>query len=282
MRRRPAVAGSFYEDDPTELKKRIEWAFHHPLGPGGIPAVGTGGSRQNPVFIVPHAGYMYSGPVAAHSYYHLAREGKPDVVIILGPNHTGYGSQVSIWPGGDWETPLGSSHVNAQLVKELVSVSEVVDIDEKAHLYEHSIEVQLPFLQYFFGEISILPVVILMQTPEIAEFVAEGIWRFMQKHGDMDVVVLASSDLNHYDPHDVTLAKDELVIKKIQEMDHKGLYKVIEEYDVTVCGYAPIMASLILAKKMHKKPYVLKHATSGDTSGDKSSVVGYLATRFGD
>lgn len=137
-------------------------------------------------------------------------------------------------------------------MKELVSVSEVVDIDEKAHLYEHSIEVQLPFLQYFFDNLSILPVVILMQTPEIAEFVAEGIWRFIQRHSDKDIVVLASSDLNHYDPHDVTMTKDELVIRKIQDMDYKGLYKVVEEYDVTVCGYAPIMASLILAKKMHK------------------------------
>ncbi|MEM0175845.1 MAG: AmmeMemoRadiSam system protein B, partial [Metallosphaera sp.] len=157
-----------------------------------------------------------------------------------------------------------------------------IDIDEKAHLYEHSIEVQLPFLQYFFNDLRILPIVVLMQTPEIAESIAEGIWRFINRHSDLDIVVLASSDLNHYDPHEVTMAKDDLVIRKVEELDHKGLYRVIEEQDVTVCGYAPIMVSLILAKKMNKRPYILRHATSGDTSGDKSSVVGYLAARFGD
>ncbi|QKQ99725.1 AmmeMemoRadiSam system protein B [Metallosphaera tengchongensis] len=282
MIRRPAVAGSFYEDDPLKLRERIKWSFLHPVGPGKIPQLGSrSGPRENPIFIVPHAGYIYSGPVAAHSYYYLVSEGKPDLVIILGPNHTGYGSEVSIWPEGDWETPLGSARVQRSLVKELVSLSEVVDIDEKAHLYEHSIEVQLPFMQYFF-DLNILPITILMQTPEIASFVAEGIWRFIKAHPDMDIVVLASSDLNHYDPHEQTLEKDQLVINQIVDLNYKELYRVVEEDDVTVCGYAPIMASLILSKKMGKKPHILKHATSGDTSGDKSSVVGYLAVRFGD
>ncbi|MEM3317226.1 MAG: AmmeMemoRadiSam system protein B [Metallosphaera sp.] len=279
--RRPAVAGSFYEDEPQQLKKRIEWSFLHNLGPGEIPQERRR-NRKNPLFIVPHAGYIYSGPIASNSYYYLVQEGKPDLVIVLGPNHTGYGSWVSIWPEGEWRTPLGSYNVDQKLVKELVSVSEVIDIDEKAHLYEHSIEVQLPFLQYFFNDLRILPIVVLMQTPEIAESIAEGIWRFINRHSDLDIVVLASSDLNHYDPHEVTMAKDDLVIRKVEELDHKGLYRVIEEQDVTVCGYAPIMVSLILAKKMNKRPYILRHATSGDTSGDKSSVVGYLAARFGD
>lgn len=154
MKRRPAVAGSFYEDDPDALRKRVEWSFYHPVGPGSLPQIGKATQRDNSIFIVPHAGYIYSGPVAAHSYYHLVKEGKPDLLIILGPNHTGYGSQVSIWPGGEWDTPLGSAQVDSKLVKELVSLSEVIDMDEKAHIYEHSIEVQVPFLQYFFDKIS--------------------------------------------------------------------------------------------------------------------------------
>jgi len=282
MIRSPAVAGSFYEDDPKELRKRIEWSFLHHVGPGRLPEPSNAARRTSPFFIVPHAGYIYSGPVAAHSYYHLVREGRPDLVIMVGPNHTGYGSSVSVWPGGHWETPLGKVPVPIEFVKEIVSLSEVLDPEERAHLYEHSLEVQVPFLQYFFTEIPIIPITILLQTPETAEFVAEGIWRFMGRHKDLDIVVLASSDMNHYDPHEMTIEKDEKAIKKIIELDYRGLYRVVEEEDVTMCGYAPVMVSMILARKAGKKPYILKHATSGDTSGDKSSVVGYLAARFGD
>ncbi|MFP3164228.1 MAG: AmmeMemoRadiSam system protein B [Acidianus sp.] len=283
MKRLPAVAGAFYEADPQELKDRIVWSFTHPVGPGKLPTVPKEkGKRDNLFFIVPHAGYIYSGPVAAHSYYYLASEGKPDLVIILGPNHTGYGSYVSLWNKGCWETPLGDVKIDEEMAMELVKYSEVIDIDEKAHLYEHSVEVQIPFLQFFFdSEIKIIPIVILYQTPEIAEYIAEGIYRLMQKHPEKDIVVLASSDMNHYDPYDITYKKDEMAIEKIEQLDYKGLYDVVENKDVTMCGYAPVMVAMILAKKFNKKPYILKHATSGDTSGDKSSVVGYLAARFG-
>ncbi|ARM75752.1 AmmeMemoRadiSam system protein B [Acidianus manzaensis] len=284
MNRMPAVAGSFYDNDPERLKESIKWSFLHPLGPGKLPSVQNEKNRKrdNLFFIVPHAGYIYSGPVAAHSYYYLASEGSPDIAIIIGPNHTGYGSYVSVWPKGYWDTPLGKVEVDDQLVKELVEYSEVIDIDEKAHMYEHSIEVQIPFLQYFFNSsFKIIPIVVLMQTPEIAAYLAEGIFRLMQKHPDKDIVVLSSSDMNHYDPYDVTYKKDELAIEEIKKLDYKELYEVIEDKDITMCGYAPVMVSMILAKKLQKKPYILKHATSGDTSGDKSSVVGYLAARFG-
>ena len=284
MIRLPAVAGAFYEGDADKLKKQIEESFLHPLGPGKIPQVPSQKTkRDNLFFIVPHAGYMYSGPVAAHAYYYLVSEGMPDTVIILGPNHTGLGSYVSIWPKGKWKTPLGEVEIDEQLAMELVRESEVTDIDEKAHLYEHSVEVQIPFLQYFFdSKFKIVPIVIMMQTPEIAEFIAEGIYRVMKKHPEKDIVVLASSDLNHYEPHEKTIEKDNMAIEKIVQLDYKGLFNVVEEKDVTVCGFGPIMTVLILARKFNKKPYVLKHATSGDTSGDKSSVVGYLAVRFGD
>ena len=284
MIRLPAVAGAFYEGDADKLKKQIEESFLHPLGPGKIPQVPSQkGKRDNLFFIVPHAGYMYSGPVAAHAYYYLASEGTPDTVIILGPNHTGLGSYVSIWPKGKWKTPLGEVEIDEQIAMDLVRESEVIDIDERAHLYEHSVEVQVPFLQYFFdSKIKIVPIVIMMQTPEISEFIAEGIYRIMKRYSDKDIVVIASSDLNHYEPHDKTIEKDNMAIEKITQLDYKGLFNVVEEKDVTVCGFGPIMTVLILAKKFNKRPYVLKHATSGDTSGDKSSVVGYLSVRFGD
>ncbi|MBP1357839.1 MAG: AmmeMemoRadiSam system protein B [Sulfolobus sp.] len=284
MKRMPAVAGTFYEDNPKRLREQIEWSFRHSVGPGKLPQVPEvkPQKRQNAFFIVPHAGYIYSGPVAAHSYFYLGEEGKPDTVIILGPNHTGYGSPVSAWPSGEWETPLGTVQIDEELTKEIVKRSQIVDLDERAHLYEHSIEVQVPFLQYLFGNsFKIVPIVILMQTPEVAEYLAEAISEIMNE-GKKDMVVLASSDLNHYDPYEETYEKDQKAINKIQNLDYKGLFHVVEDEDVTVCGYAPIMTVLILAKKFNKKPYVLKHATSGDTSGDKSSVVGYLSVRFGD
>ncbi|ADB87965.1 AmmeMemoRadiSam system protein B [Saccharolobus islandicus] len=283
MKRLPAVAGSFYESDPKKLKMQIEWSFRHNIGPRDIPKqTYEKKKRDNLFFVVPHAGYIYSGPVAAHSYYYLVSEGRPDVVIILGPNHTGLGSYVSAWPKGEWETPLGSVKIDEEILMQLVKESEVIDLDEKSHLYEHSIEVQLPFLQYFFDDdFKIVPIVIMMQTPEIAEFLADAIYNVMQKNPDKDIVVLASSDMNHYDPHEITVKKDVEVIEKIQQLDYKGLYEVVEGKDVTLCGYGPIMVNLILAKKFGKKAYILKHATSGDTSGPKDSVVGYLAARFG-
>lgn len=283
MRRLPAVAGSFYESDPKKLEAQIEWSFKHRIGPGSLPQIPKEKKvRDNLFFIVPHAGYIYSGPVAAHSYYSLASEGRPDTVIILGPNHTGLGSYVSAWPKGEWVTPLGEVKIDEDILMQLVKESEVIDLDERAHLYEHSIEVQIPFLQYFFHDtFKIVPIVIMMQTPEISEFLAEAIYKVIINNKEKDIVVLASSDMNHYDPHEITLKKDEEAIEKIKQLDYKGLYEVVEEKDVTLCGYAPIMTVMILAKKFNKKPYILKHATSGDTSGPKDSVVGYLAVRFG-
>ncbi|MFP3346051.1 MAG: AmmeMemoRadiSam system protein B [Sulfolobaceae archaeon] len=286
MIRIPAVAGAFYEADPEKLKEQIKECFLHPLGPGGLPSIPKEKPqrRDNLFFIVPHAGYMYSGPVAAHSYYYLAQEGKPDTVIILGPNHTGLGSFVSVWLKGKWRTPLGEVEIDEDIAMELVRLTGIVDIDEKAHLYEHSVEVQVPFLQYLFGsEFKIVPIVIMMQTPDVAEMLADGISKIMKIYEKKkDIVVIASSDLNHYEPHDKTIEKDNMAITEIEKLDYKGLFKVVEEKDVTACGYGPIMTVLILAKKFGKKPYVLKHATSGDTSGDKSAVVGYLSVRFGD
>ncbi|BDC00234.1 AmmeMemoRadiSam system protein B [Saccharolobus caldissimus] len=283
MRRLPAVAGSFYESEPKKLEAQIEWSFKHRIGPGSLPQIPKQKKvRDNLFFIVPHAGYIYSGPVAAHSYYSLASEGRPDTVIILGPNHTGLGSYVSAWPKGEWVTPLGEVKIDEDILMQLVKESEVIDLDERAHLYEHSIEVQIPFLQYFFHDtFKIVPIVIMMQTPEISEFLAEAIYKVIINNKEKDIVVLASSDMNHYDPHEITLKKDEEAIEKIKQLDYKGLYEVVEEKDVTLCGYAPIMTVMILAKKFNKKPYILKHATSGDTSGPKDSVVGYLAARFG-
>ena len=147
----PAVAGTFYAATKEALVRQIRNCFLHRLGPGSLPEVSEDGERRIAGLVSPHAGYMYSGPVAAHGYHRLASDGKPEVFVILGPNHTGYGSPVSMVDRCVWVTPLGEAVVDEDVAKAIFRASGIVDVDPVAHRYEHSIEVQLPFLQYLYG-----------------------------------------------------------------------------------------------------------------------------------
>ncbi|MDX1814064.1 MAG: AmmeMemoRadiSam system protein B, partial [Candidatus Bathyarchaeia archaeon] len=149
--RSPAVAGSWYAGTPNRLRDQLEELFIHRLGPGSLPSVKTGGPRNLVGLVVPHAGYIASGPVAAHAYHHLAVDGKPDIIVIFGPNHSGYGSALSIMNDGAWHTPLGDVEIDSETANMIVSASKIIDVDDLAHVYEHSIELQLPFLQYLYG-----------------------------------------------------------------------------------------------------------------------------------
>jgi len=280
VKRRPAVAGYFYPADPDELREMIEWAFKHPLGPGGLPGeVGSLG-RASVGFVAPHAGYMYSGPVAAHAYYRLALEGPPETVVIAGPNHTGMGSLVSVYKEGVWETPLGEVEVDSEFVKAMVANSRFLDPDEKAHIYEHSVEVHVPFLQYLFGDrFKIVPIVVWHQTPEVAEDIARAVAKAAEELG-RDVVFIASSDFTHYESHESASKKDSIAIEAIKRLDPEGLFAVIEKYNISMCGPAPVAALLYLGRiRGSTHAELLKYATSGDVTGDKSSVVGYAAIR---
>ena len=278
-KRRPAVAGMFYEADPEALKAQIEWCFTHPLGPGKLPKC-CGERRESIGFVSPHAGYMYSGPVAAHVYYRLAGERKPDTVIIVGPNHTGLGTLVSVMVEGVWETPLGEVEIDRELALRIVKYSELADIDDKAHLFEHSVEVQVPFLQYIYGGgFRIVPIVMWDQSSRAARDLGEAVHRAVKELG-RDVVYIASSDFTHYEPHEVAVKKDRLAIERILSLDPEGLEKVVKEHDITMCGPGPVMSMLFYAKKAGAKgAELLKYATSGDITGDRSSVVGYAAIR---
>ncbi len=278
--RYPAVAGYFYESEPASLRKQIEWAFTHRLGPGSIPKVSSSRVRNSLGYISPHAGYMYSGPIAAHTYYSIASEGKPDVFIIAGPNHTGRGTAVSIMVEGEWITPLGKALVDAELAKEIVKHSEYASPDIEAHLDEHSVEVQVPFLQYLFGDIRIVPIVIMLQTPRVAQDLANAIIKASEKLG-RDYVFIASSDFSHYEPHDIAVKKDSLALKEIEEIDPEGLFRVIDEYNISMCGPGPVATLLYIAKFYGiSKAIKLAYATSGDVVGDKSLVVGYASVRI--
>ncbi|MEM4428123.1 MAG: AmmeMemoRadiSam system protein B [Zestosphaera sp.] len=280
MLRKPVVAGYFYEGRRESLIKQIEWAFTHKHGPGFIPKVSEVRSKESIGFVVPHAGYIYSGPVVAHSYAKLASEGKPDVFILLGPNHTGAGEIVSVWDEGVWETPLGHAIIDADLAKEIISNSQYARPDKQAHYEEHSLEVQIPFLQYLFKDVSIVPISIMYQVPEISEDLAASIFKASSKLG-RDVVVIASTDLTHYEPHDRAAEKDKTVLDKIKSLDPKGLFDVVLRKNITMCGVAPVMTLLYYAILSGSSGVeVLKYATSGDVSGDKSLVVGYSAIRI--
>jgi len=276
--RLPSQAGAFYAGKAESLKRQIEECFLHELGPGKIPTV-IRGPRRIIGLICPHAGYMYSGPVAAHAYYNLALDGKPDIVIIFGPNHTGYGSALAIMNEGFWRTPLGDVEVDSETANKIVKEARIVDVDDSAHRHEHSIEVQLPFLQYLFGsEFKIVPICFLMQDLPSARDVGQAVARVLS---GKNALIIASSDMTHYEPQKSAEKKDRLALQAIEAMDEERFYSVIEEHRITACGYGPIMALITASKALGaKEAKLLCYRTSGDVIGDYSAVVGYAAVQF--
>lgn len=272
--RPPAVAGTFYEGSRDGLLEQIEWCYRHPHGPGETPSV-VRGPRKVVAVVSPHAGYVYSGPVAAHGFSDIARDGRPGTVVILGPNHTGMGSGVAISLSGKWRTPLGTVELDEKFGRRIVEESDLVDVDEVAHLHEHSIEVQLPFLQHLFGGLKIVPICMMMQDPETSREVGEAIARAAS---GTDVLIIASSDFTHYEPRDSAYRKDMAVIGKIVELDPDGMMSLVEEMNVSMCGPGPVYAAIWAAKRLGaKNAKLLKYATSGDTGPPMGEVVGYAS-----
>ncbi len=275
--RRPVVAGQFYPSTETELRSSIKECFNHPLGPGRLPP----NTSEEKVFgaVVPHAGYVYSGSVAANSYYALSSLAKPDLVVLLGPNHWGVGSSVSVFGEGVWETPLGDLVVDGEAAREFAGSSMIADLDNSAHRQDHCIEVQLPFLQCIFGsDFKILPIILALQDQttmaEIGNAMAE-----VAEH--RKALILASSDFTHYEPHRDAVAKDSELIDTILTLDVSDYYRVLERLNVSACGYGAIAAVMTAVKRLGaKKGRLLKYATSGDVTGDKSAVVGYSSIIF--
>ncbi|HUT17443.1 MAG TPA: AmmeMemoRadiSam system protein B [Acidobacteriota bacterium] len=277
--RRPRVAGSFYEGNAESLKAQIKNCFLQEFGPKKLPKVNKSGPREIIGLVCPHAGYMFSGPVAANAYYELASDGKPDTVVILGPNHTGYGSALSLMNEGFWRTPLGDVEIDGETASEVVRETRLVDVDELAHRFEHSIEVQLPFLQYLYGsEFKFVPICFQMQDLSSAVEVGKALVEVL---ASKNAVVIASSDMTHYEPQGNAAAKDMAALKAVEAMDEKRFYSIIEARNVTACGYGPIAAVITAAKGLGaKEAKLLCYKSSGDITGDYSSVVGYAAVSF--
>jgi hypothetical protein len=270
--RPPAVAGQFYEGSKSSLLKQINWCYMHPQGPKALPKVKKG-PRNLVGLVSPHAGYMYSGPVAAHGFAFMASDGKPEHLIILGPNHTGVGSGVSIMTSGKWSTPLGEARIDAELGEAIAKSSEIIDVDSDAHAHEHSIEVQLPFLQHLFGEINFVPICMMLQDQRTSDEVGDAI---SKASAGKDVAIVASTDLTHYESQRSAVEKDNKALDAITALDGAGLIATVEREGITMCGYGPVAAMIRSAKKLGaKRAKVLKHATSGDIAPPMSQVVGY-------
>ncbi len=285
--RKPAVAGQFYDGGETSLKKTIEQCFLDERGPRSLPKISRG-NKELIGIVVPHAGYIYSGAIAAHSYKILAENGFAEIFIILGPNHRGMGSGISIMTEGSWLTPLGKVPINNKTAEEIYK--GLIDNDENAHLYEHSIEVQLPFLQYIADEkdFSFVPVCMALQdydtSKEIGEILANAINNTNQK-----IVIIASTDFSHvgFDymsmpPERIRVdeyaeKQDKFAIEKILKMDPEGLIDTVHEKNISMCGYGPVAVMLTAAKILGaNKAELLKYGTSYEVHPG-TSCVGYGA-----
>jgi AmmeMemoRadiSam system protein B len=267
MLRRPAVAGMFYEGSAAALQRQVSACFAE-----NAPV----DTKEHFIgAVVPHAGLMYSGHVAAAVYARLLL---PKRLIILCPNHTGLGAAAAINTEGTWATPLGNVAIDEELAAELKNESRKFEIDTLAHAREHSLEVQLPFLQILDASFRFVPICLRVPSYELAHEVGMAIAKVVARHrarGE-EIGIIASSDLNHYEDQRTTLKKDQLALGAIVALDPRKLWDTILSADISMCGFIPTTSMLIAAIELGaREAVVVKHATSGDVSGDYDHVVGY-------
>ena len=281
MIRQPAVAGAFYPRDAENLTRLIESCFLDDSGAGFIPKIGSFEGTDYPINVmVPHAGYQYSGAIASHGYCKIVENGFPEVFIILSPNHTGFGSEISVFNEGEWITPLGSVEVDGEFADEIISVSDFASADFHAHIREHSIEVQLPFLQYFSSDFKIVPITMGTQNFLTSTDLANAIFEAGNKL-DKSYCVIASTDLSHFNNQEKANKVDGFVLEDIEEMNEFKLFEEVIQYNITMCGYGPVMTTISLSKRREMNTCeLLAYRTSGDVTGDLTSVVGYASGVF--
>ena len=261
MVRNPVVAGQFYRGTDTLLKKEVASLFAEKKEK--INALGV---------VSPHAGYAYSGPVAGEVLSSIVPK---TTYIILGPNHTGFGKPFGLDFERIWKTPLGEVEVDKPLGEAIFKHSKHIEKDSQCHNYEHSIEVQLPFLQCLNKKFTFVPIVISYGDKEIYKKIGRELADAV-KDSKKDVTIIASSDMTHYEPEETAKKKDMLAIEKILALDTDGFLETIEKYDISMCGFAPTAIMMEAALGLGaKKAKLIKYNTSGDTSGDYSAVVGY-------
>lgn len=261
--RRAAVAGQFYPGSKDHLKAEVSAYLQN--NASAIKNTAIWG------VMLPHAGHIFCGNIIGKT---LASWKVPDRLIILCPNHTGYGMPLGVWAEGEWQTPLGTVRIDEQLAAELLQSGAGFEPDLASHLREHSIEVLLPFLQELNRNISIVPVTVGIRNASILENAARGLAEVLKRHPEAGVIV--SSDMNHYENHNVTLAKDDLALERALAGDAEGLLKVVEKEKISMCGAGPLAIALYAAKILGRHGVELTdHTTSGPVSSDFAHTVGY-------
>ncbi|HHD11712.1 MAG TPA: AmmeMemoRadiSam system protein B [Deltaproteobacteria bacterium] len=259
MIRKPAVAGQFYPDNPATLEEVVKAYMR------------DGTEESFTALIVPHAGYIYSGSTAGRVF---ARARIPDSVVLIGPNHTGLGKKVSVMGEGSWEIPLGIIDVDKELAGRLLAYP-LFSSDKEAHIYEHSLEVELPFIYTKNPHASIVPITVMplgyRECVELGIAIADVI-----RQSRKEVLIVVSSDMNHYESDDVTRQKDMMAIERILSLDPEGLYTITRRKNITMCGVVPATIALVAAKELGAtEATLIEHTTSAQTSGDYDHVVGY-------
>jgi len=262
--RKPIAAGlagrAFYNSSPEELKNQIKGLIDERASKSEVIAC-----------ILPHAGYEYSGKVAGSTLSHVVIKNK---IILLGPNHTGEGDEFSIMTEGVWQTPLGGVKIDSNLAKKIMENSKYLKDDFLAHEHEHSLEVELPLLQYLKKDFEIVPIAFMTNNISALKEIGREIAKTIA--GEKECFLIASSDMTHYESHDSAQKKDKMAIEAILELDEAKLMEIVSKYDITMCGYAPVIAVISAAKELGAKiGKLVKYQTSGESTGDYSSVVGY-------
>jgi hypothetical protein len=264
MKRKAVFSGKFYPEDYKKLKSFIEKYQDDLKVKNSLQKLKKLG------LILPHAGYFYSGKTAIKAVEKAYLLIEPRTIVIIGTNHTGIGNAVcSVWDSGEWETPFGSVAVDSEISKKLIENSSLFEVDYSAHLYEHSIEVQLPILQYFFKDFKIVPIVYNVQNIENTL----EIIKIFKNLDFTNLLLVASSDLNHYDDDSTTRKKDEILIDRILNKDLKGIYEASIKYNITACGIGPISVLVGLFENIE----LVYHTTSAEMSNDYSYTVGYAS-----
>ena len=263
--REPAVAGQFYPANANALRADIQSYLSPGLSSGSekLSAIGC---------VVPHAGYMYSGQVAGSVF---ARLDIPETCIVLCPNHTGRGHPLAIMKGGEWRTPLGTLPIDASFAGTLMEIFAALAEDADAHRSEHAIEVELPFLQVLRADVKIVPIAVGTARPVILQELGRSIAEAIKSSGNR-VLMIASSDMNHYEDDATTRVKDRKAIDRILALDPTALYETVIGESISMCGFAPTVTVLTAANLLGaSRAELVQYATSADVSGDRERVVGY-------
>lgn len=268
MKRKPSVAGYFYPQNSDALREMIE------------EMVDPRADKEKAICVIsPHAGYAYSGKVAGSVFSSVTL---PESFVILGPNHQEVSTGISIMKQGVWETPLGDVSINTVLADLIMKRSDALQENAKSHSQEHSLEVQVPFIQHLkAGHVTIVPICIsYFAAYEDLEEMGKAIAEAIRVYG-RDVLIVASTDMSHYVSQEMAKEKDFLAIDKILELDARGLYDVVKRENISMCGFQPTTAAIIASKELKaKKAELIKYQTSGDVSGDFFKVVGYAGIRI--